>query len=57
MFRIFAIGSRFSRTFASSYAFEYFWLFFIWVMGLIGAAIATVSQIQIVRDSSSLTHP
>jgi len=38
---LFAIGTRASRGFATSYVFEYFWLFIIWVMGLVGAAIAT----------------
>jgi len=38
---MFSIGFRADRGFATSYAHEYFWLFVLWVMGLVGAAIAT----------------
>jgi len=38
---MFAIGSRADRGYLSSYVVEYFWLFIIWVLGLVGAAIAS----------------
>lgn len=38
---MFTIGTRTDLSFMTSYVLEYFWLFIIWVLGLVGASIAT----------------